>query len=77
MPDYFIWIQYISWFNYTYDALIIVLWQGVGCITCATGGGNCCTTGQEILNQFNSKSVIDIQLLDYINMQLKRILKFF
>ena len=63
MPDYFIWIKYISWFNYAYDALMIVLWQGVGCIPCAAGGGSCCTTGQAILNQLNAKSVNNFKKL--------------
>ncbi|KAK7066125.1 ABC-2 type transporter [Halocaridina rubra] len=34
IPPYFIWIKYISWFNYGNEALIINQWKGVGPIEC-------------------------------------------
>jgi len=37
VPVYFIWLKYISWYYYCYDALMIVLWRGVDFIPCSKG----------------------------------------
>ncbi|KAG0728548.1 Protein white [Chionoecetes opilio] len=51
IPVYFIWIRYISWFNYGNEALIINQWRDVKNITCANPGANLCLgTGLEVIN---------------------------
>ena len=30
VPVYFVWLKYISWFMYGYEALIINQWKGYG-----------------------------------------------
>lgn len=35
VPEYFIWIKYVSWFFYTYDSLLIVVWRDYGPIACS------------------------------------------
>ncbi|CAH3142936.1 unnamed protein product [Porites evermanni] len=36
VPVYFIWLKYISWFMYGFEALIINQWKGYGSIPCTT-----------------------------------------
>lgn len=60
VPDYFIWIKYLSWFFYTYDALLIELWGSYGTINCSTAPDitqNCnrYADGDAVLTLYNVK----------------------
>ncbi|KAH7664941.1 CBR-WHT-8 protein, partial [Aphelenchoides avenae] len=37
MPDYVSWVQYLSWFRYGYESLIVNQWQDFSNITCLAG----------------------------------------
>jgi hypothetical protein len=37
VPDYFIWLRYISWIGYGNEILLINQWDGVTGITCKNG----------------------------------------
>ncbi|KAK7066131.1 ATPase activity protein [Halocaridina rubra] len=52
VPDYFIWIKYISWFNYGNEAFNINQWTGVSDIACNNGTLFCMTTGEEVIERF-------------------------
>lgn len=49
VPWYFIWIKYLSWFNYGNEALIINQWAGIQNITCPDDVPMCSTTGDEVI----------------------------
>ena len=34
MPDYLSWIEYISWFRYSFEIAVVNQWDGVQNITC-------------------------------------------
>ena len=40
VPDYFIWIKYISWYFYMYDCMMIVQWRDYGSIPCTKNSSN-------------------------------------
>ena len=37
IPVYFVWLKYISWYYYAYDAYLIVVFENYGPITCSQG----------------------------------------
>ncbi|XP_064087274.1 protein white-like [Macrobrachium nipponense] len=49
VPVYFIWIKYISWFNYANEALIVNQWEGVTNITCPSGSATCMGDGEAVI----------------------------
>ncbi|XP_066979788.1 protein white-like [Macrobrachium rosenbergii] len=49
VPVYFIWIKYISWFNYANEALIVNQWWGVTNITCPSGSATCMDDGEAVI----------------------------
>lgn len=58
IPDYFIWIRYISWFYYGNEALIINQWADVGEITCEDGLETLCrNNGTEVINALSFDEV--------------------
>ncbi|KAL9966625.1 hypothetical protein ACROYT_G024728 [Oculina patagonica] len=54
IPDWLSWLQYLSWFNYGFEALIVNQWDGYGNITCAVKNNrsstSCIDTGDEALD---------------------------
>jgi len=64
-PIWLDWIKYLSWFNYSYEALVINQWSGVTNISCTdvnmhntasfniTEPDRCLKTGLEVLEQLN------------------------
>ncbi|KAK4306530.1 hypothetical protein Pmani_021647 [Petrolisthes manimaculis] len=71
VPNYFIWIKYISWFNYGNEALMINQWKDVEFINCTQSGhvvsdDECLNDGQEVLELLSYKTTnmgFDIGLL--------------
>uniref|UniRef100_A0A0P4VZS6 ABC-2 type transporter transmembrane domain-containing protein n=2 Tax=Scylla olivacea TaxID=85551 RepID=A0A0P4VZS6_SCYOL len=68
IPVYFIWIRYISWFNYGNEALIINQWQNVKNITCPPDQipDMCALTGEDVIEDlsFNKNNLgLDVGLL--------------
>lgn len=57
MPSYFVWLKYISWFNYANELLQVNQWEGVGNITCASGNSRCLNNGKEVLEYFKMEKV--------------------
>ncbi len=57
-PKYFLWIRYLSWFNYANEALVVNQWHGVEDIRCHTDPTLCFMKGESILNYLNMKIVI-------------------
>ncbi|KAL5007661.1 hypothetical protein ScPMuIL_016467 [Solemya velum] len=39
VPDYFIWLEYLSWYKYANELLIVNQWKDVDSIVCDTPGG--------------------------------------
>ena len=71
MPDYLIWIKYISFFYYANDAVNIQLWQNYGSITCTLPNrdNNCANSlcfadGTQALESLEISAVI-FQLIKY------------
>ncbi|KAB7496025.1 Protein white [Armadillidium nasatum] len=48
IPPYFIWLRYISWFNYGFEALAIAQWKDITYINC-TIPLNCEPTGVQVI----------------------------
>lgn len=68
IPVYFIWIRYISWFNYGNEALIINQWKDVEEIECPEDQGQdlCANTGLDVIKNlsFNKDNLgFDVGLL--------------
>jgi len=53
VPDYFIWLKYLSWLNYSNELLMLNQWDGVKNISCPTVNAGCLTTGTQILSKLN------------------------
>ncbi|XP_028399573.1 protein white-like isoform X2 [Dendronephthya gigantea] len=53
VPDYFIWLRYLSWFNYGFEDLMINQWDEYpGKIECGNKNGTCLTSGSMILERY-------------------------
>ncbi|XP_046846390.1 protein white-like isoform X2 [Xenia sp. Carnegie-2017] len=54
VPDYFIWLRYLSWFNYGFENLMINQWEDYpGMIACERNNtASCDTTGEMVLKRF-------------------------
>lgn len=66
VPVYFIWIKYISWFNYANEALMVNQWEGVSNITCPAESDSCLRDGGEVIESlgYGENSIdFDIGLL--------------
>ncbi|XP_020900669.1 protein white isoform X3 [Exaiptasia diaphana] len=68
VPDYFLWIKYISWFRYGFELMIVNQWDGYGTISNCTAGAEalCIPDGQaaiEFLGLDKDNFMIDIYAL--------------
>lgn len=68
IPVYFIWIRYISWFNYGNEALILNQWRNVENITCPPDQipSLCAYSGEDVIDDlgFNKDNMgLDVGLL--------------
>uniref|UniRef100_A0A6A7G0X1 Protein white n=1 Tax=Hirondellea gigas TaxID=1518452 RepID=A0A6A7G0X1_9CRUS len=73
VPVYFIWLQYISWFNYANEALTINQWNDIEHIDCSntTRPDNCLNNGQDVLDSYNFEAVTIIMTdSDHLNIIL-------
>ena len=58
-----VWVKYLSWYQYGFEALMINQWEGVTNITCPApppgleGSIPCLSTGEQVLNQLNFDTV--------------------
>ncbi|RNA32547.1 white [Brachionus plicatilis] len=64
IPDYFVWLKYISWFFYVNEACNVFIWRDVTNIECTQtaendvcSGAGCYTTGKQFLDQYNFKEI--------------------
>ena len=46
VPDYFIWIKYLSWMFYCNESVNIVVWENTGSIPCTTKNSNSSCPGR-------------------------------
>jgi len=55
VPDYFVWLSYLSWFRYGNEALLVNQWQDVpeGAIDCNRLNSTCPSSGKVILETLN------------------------
>lgn len=59
VPSYFIWLKYLSWFNYANELIQLNQWTGVTNIGCPNiNGTRCLSTGEQILaiNQMKTEN---------------------
>ena len=64
MPDYFIWLRYLSWFNYANEMLIVNQWNTFKAnITCNSVASQCFTNGAQILKSLDMKTVYQILII--------------
>ena len=63
VPNYFIWIKYLSWIGYSNEILVINQWRNVTDIGCESNLPNCVTTGDEVIKQFRMKEVTFINII--------------
>ena len=86
IPAWLEWIKYISWFFYSYEALVINQWSGVANISCDDMGANiaihnetepdkmCIRTGLEVLDSLNFNEddfVFDVLMLVVLTVSLR------
>jgi len=57
VPSYFIWLKYLSWFNYSYESLVINQWQSVSNISCSTAASRCLNSGADVISYLSMKTV--------------------
>jgi len=62
-PNYFIWLKYLSWFNYANELMNINQWSGVKNITCNDDNNLCTTEGEQILKKLEMKEVFEFESL--------------
>ena len=56
VPAWLAWLQYLSWFMYSFEALLVTQWEGVEGIACPAAEGAtlpCVTSGSEVLQQMS------------------------
>jgi ABC-type multidrug transport system permease subunit len=58
VPDYFIWLQYLSWLGYTNEILVVNQWEGVDSIECGANATRCFNNGQDVIDSLKMKNVI-------------------
>ncbi len=60
VPFYFLWLRYISWFNYANEALIINQWRNIDSISCssALNSTRCFKNGDDVIKFFNMDKVL-------------------
>ncbi|XP_069194457.1 protein white isoform X2 [Procambarus clarkii] len=66
VPVYFVWIKYISWFNYGNEALMINQWSDIDNIPCEKNNTLCYHTGLDVIERlgYNKDNLgLDIGLL--------------
>eukprot|EP00092_Neocalanus_flemingeri_P034993 GFUD01038077.1.p1 GENE.GFUD01038077.1~~GFUD01038077.1.p1 ORF type:complete len:636 (+),score=147.35 GFUD01038077.1:90-1997(+) len=83
LPFWLEWMKYLSWFYYSYEALVINQWSGVTNISCSdvitttsnnTGTERCLRTGLEVLEQLNFQEenfYFDILMLTVLSVGLR------
>jgi ATP-binding cassette, subfamily G (WHITE), eye pigment precursor transporter len=49
VPSYFIWLRYISWFNYANELLLINQWSNIDNIPCNNNQSVCFYNGDNII----------------------------
>lgn len=49
VPDWLIWLKYLSWFMYGNEALVINQWSNIGNISCTNNATQVCGTGLGVL----------------------------
>jgi len=86
VPFWLDWVKYISWFHYSYEAVLINQWSGVDSISCSVEdmdnlqqSGLCIRSGQEVLDELNFKEgnfYFDILMLAVLAVGL-RMMAFF
>ncbi|CAF1035336.1 unnamed protein product, partial [Brachionus calyciflorus] len=71
LPDYFVWMKYISWFYYTNQACNIYMWRDISSIACTSRKANdtcsglgCYENGKNYLNSNGFKE--NLLALDYV-----------
>ena len=57
MPNYFIWLKYMSWFNYANEMLIINQWENVKEIECPYNSTRCFRNGDDVIMSLDMKKV--------------------
>ncbi|XP_070566509.1 protein white-like [Ptychodera flava] len=70
IPVYFIWIQYISWFKYTYECLEINQWENIDYIYCPNGTSVPCIHDGETVLASLSFSVDNFMMNIYLTLTL-------
>lgn len=57
VPSYFIWLKYLSWFNYANELLTVNQWDGITSISCPEGSLRCYRNGDDVINYLNMSKV--------------------
>ena len=57
VPKYFLWLKYLSWLNYSNQALLINQWLDVEKIECKEYAFRCLKTGENILDHLHIDKV--------------------
>ncbi|XP_014789491.2 protein white [Octopus bimaculoides] len=53
IPDYFIWLKYISWFSYSVEVITVNQWENVQNITCKKYEPCKFSTGEDVIKFLN------------------------
>ena len=61
IPKYFLWLKYLSWFNYANELLTVNQWNGVKNISCDSDVSLCFVEGENIIDYLN------INIVRYFN----------
>lgn len=64
VPVYFIWLKYLSWFKYSFEALLVNQWDGFGSLSCASSGISGNTTAGALPCIPNGNAVLKFYDLD-------------
>lgn len=66
IPVWLSWLQYVSWFNYGFEAMLVNQWDGYGGKICSGKNNTDCISGDQVLNDLGvnkDNGLIDIYAL--------------
>ena len=63
IPVYFVWLKYISWFNYSNDVLLVNQWDGVPNISCDDlNSTSCFRNGEDVITYYEIDKVMGLSI---------------
>jgi len=50
IPNYFVWLRYLSWYSYAFETIMISQWENVNNIHCEYNSTFCYQDGEQVIS---------------------------